>query len=52
MEKSVQFTARIPASVMEWLKKTAKMEDRSMNNQMVNVLRKEKAREENENVAQ
>lgn len=40
MEKSVQFTARIPASVMEWLKETAKMEDRSMNNQMVNVLKK------------
>lgn len=40
MEKTVQFTARIPVSVMTWLKETAKMEDRSMNSQMVNALKK------------
>lgn len=46
MEKSVQFTSRFPLELMAWLKERAEKHDRSVNGQLVRLVKEAKAKEE------
>lgn len=47
MEEQVRVTTRFPKDVADWLKAMAKEQSRSMNGQLVEVLRKAKREQAN-----